>query len=109
MRTASASSFVNLLESEADPEQPVLLADSPGAGKAETLAQQEHGFENLDRAVHYVERAEASDPGHVLLDSQLIALDALLCIFRKNRLAASRSRLAVSRTSTGLPYLSMAR
>ena len=37
-RSASVSGFVNRLKSEADPEQPVLLADGPRAGKAEALA-----------------------------------------------------------------------
>ena len=37
-RTASLSGFVNRLKSEADPEQPVLLADGPRAGKPKALA-----------------------------------------------------------------------
>src|SRR5829696_8228278 len=40
-RAGSASNlhFVNLRETEAEREQPVLLAHRPGAGEAETLAQ----------------------------------------------------------------------
>jgi hypothetical protein len=36
---ALVSDFVNLWETEADREQPVLLAHRPGAGKVEALAQ----------------------------------------------------------------------
>src|SRR4051794_5933120 len=49
------SHFVNLWKTEAEREQPVLLADGPRAGKAEALAQPQHGFEALDRAPGRVE------------------------------------------------------
>src|SRR4051812_30996715 len=42
------SHFVNLWKTEAEREQPVLLAHGPRAGKAEALAQPQHGFEPLD-------------------------------------------------------------
>lgn len=58
-----ASDFVNLLKSEADGEQLVLLTDGPYAGKAEALAQPEHGLKALDSAPGRVERAKATDPG----------------------------------------------
>src|SRR3954467_14765309 len=75
---APFSHFVNRLKSETDCQQPVLLADRPRAGKAEALAQPQHGFEALDRARRGVEGAEAADPGHVLLHPEVVALDALL-------------------------------
>src|SRR5215207_8005572 len=62
------SHFVNLWETEAEREQPVLLADGPRAGKAEALAQPQHGFEGL----------EAAHPRHGPLDPEVIALDPLL-------------------------------
>src|SRR3954468_18619393 len=49
------SHFVNLWKTEAEREQPVLLANGPRAGKAEALAQPQHGFEALDRAPGRVE------------------------------------------------------
>src|SRR3954452_20208512 len=70
--------FVNLRETEAEREQPVLFAHRPGARKAEPLAQPQHGFEPLDRAPRRVEGLEAADPRHGLLDPGVIALDALL-------------------------------
>ena len=72
------SCFVRLGKAEADPEQSVLLADGPRAGKAEALAQPQHSLEPLDRAPGRIERAEAADPGHVLLDPKVVALNALL-------------------------------
>src|SRR5689334_19108550 len=45
---ASISDFVNLWKTEAEREQPVLLADRPRAGKAEALAQPQHRLEALD-------------------------------------------------------------
>ncbi len=49
-RPAPFSCFVNLLKSEAECEQAVLLAHGPCAGKAEALAQPQHGLEALDGA-----------------------------------------------------------
>jgi hypothetical protein len=49
------SGFINLRKSETDRQQPVLLAHRPGAGKAEPLAQPQHGLEALDRAPRCVE------------------------------------------------------
>src|SRR4051812_18207125 len=59
-------------------QQLVLLADGPGAREAEALAQPQHGLEALDRALRRVEGPEATDLGHVLLHSEMVALDALL-------------------------------
>jgi hypothetical protein len=52
------SRFVNLRETEAEREQPVLLADRPRTGKAKALAQPQHSLEPLDRASRRVERLE---------------------------------------------------
>src|SRR5215207_2325522 len=70
--------FINLWETEAEREQPVLLADGPRARKAEPLAQPQHGFEALDRAPRRVEGLEAAHPRHGPLDPEVIALDPLL-------------------------------
>src|SRR3954451_16307456 len=76
------SDFVNHRKSEADREQAVLLADGPRAGKAEALAQPQHGLEALDRASCCAERAEVADPGHVLLHPKVVALNPLLQVLR---------------------------
>src|SRR3954463_1490965 len=55
---APGSRFVNLRETGAEREQPVLLADGPRAGKAEGLAQPQHRLEALDRAPGRVEGRE---------------------------------------------------
>src|SRR3954470_18750098 len=70
--------FVNLRETEAEREKPVLLAHRPGARKAEALAQPQHGLEPPDRAPGRVESLKASDPRHGLLDPEMVALDPLL-------------------------------
>ena len=72
------SRFVNLRETEAEREQPVLLAHRPGARKAKALAQPQHGFEALDGAPRCVEGLEAAHPRHGPLDPEVIALDPLL-------------------------------
>ena len=56
----------------------VLLTDSPRAGKAEALVQPQHGLEALDGAPRRGEGLKAADPGHVLLDPEVVALDPLL-------------------------------
>src|SRR4051812_22461976 len=70
--------FVNLRETEAEREQPVLLAHRPGARRAKTLAQPQHGFKALDRTPGCVEGLEAADPWHGPLDPEVVALDPLL-------------------------------
>src|SRR3954466_4711798 len=70
------SRFVNR-ETEAEREQPVLLAHRPRAGKAETLAQPQHRLESLDRAPRRVEGLEAANPRHGPLDPEVVTLDAL--------------------------------
>src|SRR3954468_9465725 len=77
-RPASVSDFVNLLKSKAVSEQLVLLPHGPRAGEPEALAQPEHRLEPLDGAPRRVEEAEAADPRHVLLQPEVVALDALL-------------------------------
>src|SRR3954468_15458368 len=72
------SHFINLWETETDCEQPVLLTHRPAAGKAEALAQPQHGFEALDRAPRRVEGLQAAHPRHGLLDPEVVALDPLL-------------------------------
>ena len=72
------SHFVNPWETEAEREQPVLLADGPCAGKAEALAQPEHRLEALDRAPGRVEGLKAAHPRHGPLDPEVVALDPLL-------------------------------
>src|SRR4051812_16251907 len=72
------SHFVNLWETETDCEQSVLLTHRPAAGKAEALAQPQHGFEALDGAPRRVEGLQAAHPRHGPLDPKVVALDALL-------------------------------
>jgi hypothetical protein len=75
------SRFVNLRETEAEREQPVLLPHRPGARKAEALAQPQHGLEALNGAPRRVEGSEAADPRHGPLDPEVVALDPLLQVF----------------------------
>ena len=65
-------------EGRSRPRAVGLLADGPRAGKAEALAQPQHGLEPLDRAPGSAEGLEAADPGHVLFDPKVVALNALL-------------------------------
>src|SRR5215203_6911219 len=73
--------FINLRETEAEREQLVLLADGPRAGKAEALAQPQHGLEALDGPPGRVEGLEAANPRHGLLDPEVIAFNPLLEMF----------------------------
>ena len=75
------SRFVNLLKPEEAREQIILIVDGPVAGKAEALAQPQHRFEPGDRPARRFEGLETADLGHVLLHSEVIALDALLEMF----------------------------
>src|SRR3954463_6317692 len=75
---APGSRFVNLRKTEAEREQPVLLADGPRAGKAEPLAQPQHRLEALDRAPGRVEGLEAAHPRHGPLHPEVVTFDALL-------------------------------
>src|SRR3982751_5343683 len=59
------SHFVNLWKTEVEREQPVLLADGPRAGKTETLAQPQHGFEALDCTPGCAEGLEAGAMGNI--------------------------------------------
>src|SRR5215207_3348417 len=59
----------------------VLLAHHPAAGKAEALAQPQHGFEALNGAPGRVEGLEAAEPRHGPLDPKVVTLDALLRVF----------------------------
>src|SRR3954465_871003 len=79
--TTPVSHFVNLWETETDCEQSVLLAHGPAAGKAEALAQPQHGLEALDGPSRCVEGLEAAHPRHGPLDPEVIALDPLLEMF----------------------------
>src|SRR3954447_12409651 len=76
--SASISDFVNRGETEAEREQPVLLADGPRARKAEALAQPQHRLEPLDGAPRRVEGLEAAHPRHGPLDPEVVTLDPLL-------------------------------
>src|SRR3954447_17627145 len=78
---APVSRFVNLRETEAEREQPVLLADGPRAGKAEALAQPQHRLEALDGPPGRVEGLEAADPRHGPLHPEVIAFNPLLEMF----------------------------
>ena len=69
------------MKSEADSEQPILVTVGPRPGKAEALAQPQHRLEALDRAPGREEGLEAADPRHVLLESEVGALNALLQVF----------------------------
>src|SRR3954469_12463792 len=75
------SHFINLWETEAERQQPVLLANRPRPGKAEALAQPQHGFKPLDGAPGRVEGLEAANPRHGPLDPEVVALDPLLEMF----------------------------
>src|SRR3954464_12428088 len=75
---APVSRFVTLWETEAEREQPVLLAHRPGARKAEALAQPQHRFEALDRPPRRVEGLKAANPRQGPLDPEVVALDPLL-------------------------------
>src|SRR3954454_7201691 len=79
--SASILHFVDLWKTEAEREQPILLADGPRAGKAETLTQPQHRLEALDGPPGRVEGLEAADPRHGPLDPEVIALDPLLEMF----------------------------
>src|SRR5215211_6267978 len=72
------SHFVNLWETEAEREQPVLLAHRPRARKAKALAQPQHRLEALNGASRRVEGLEAAHPRHGPLDPKVVALDPLL-------------------------------
>ncbi len=76
------SGFVNHLKSEAAREQTVLFADGAFTSEAETLAQPEHGFEAFDGPASRMKGLEAADLRHVLLDAEMLALNALLQMFR---------------------------
>jgi hypothetical protein len=76
------SDFINFRKSETEREQPVLLALRPGTGKAEALAQPQHGLEPLEGAPRCVERLKAADPRHGPLDPEVVALDPLLQVLR---------------------------
>ena len=77
---APVSRFVNLRETEAEREQPVLLAHRLRARKAEALAQPQHRLEALDGAPRCVEGLEAADPRHGLVDEGLTRLERLLAV-----------------------------
>src|SRR5215218_6092031 len=76
--SASILHFINLRETEAEREQPVLLAHRPGTRKAEPLAQPQHRLEALDRAPRRVEGLKPADPRHGSLHPEVVALDPLL-------------------------------
>jgi hypothetical protein len=73
-----SSGLSNLRETETDRHQPILLAYRPGAHKAETLPQPQHGFEPPNRPPRRVEGLKAADPRHGPLDPEVVALDPLL-------------------------------
>src|SRR4051812_41839470 len=75
---APVSRFVNLWETEAEREQPVLLAHGPRARKAEPLAQPQHRLKALNGASGRVEGLEAANPRHGPLDPEMVALGPLL-------------------------------
>src|SRR3954470_11880508 len=81
--------FVNLRETEAEREQPVLLAHRPRAGKAEALAQPQHRFKPLDRTPRRVEGLQAAHPRHGPLDPEVVALDPLLSATSRRRATAA--------------------
>src|SRR5215218_150881 len=79
--SASILHFVNLWKTEAEREQPVLLAHRPGARKAEALAQPQHRLEPLDGPPGRVEGLEAPNPRHGSLGPDVVALDPLVEMF----------------------------
>src|SRR3954463_16119231 len=76
--SASILHFVDLWKTEAEREQPVLLAHGPRAGKAEALAQPQHRLEALDGPSRCVEGLEAANPRHGSLHPEVVALNPLL-------------------------------
>src|SRR3712207_6218350 len=64
------SHFINLWETEAECEQPVLLQHRPRPRDAKTLTQPQHGFKALNGTPRRVEGLEAADPRHGPLDPE---------------------------------------
>src|SRR3954454_9463215 len=75
---APVSRFVSRRKSEADRQQPVLLAHRPGTREIKALPQPQHGFEPPDRASCRAEGLKASDPRHRPFEPEMITLNALL-------------------------------
>src|SRR5215211_433330 len=98
---AALSDFVNLWKSEADREQAVLLANRPGAGEAEPLAQPQHGLEALDGAPRCGEGLKAADPRHVLLHPEVVALDPLLEVLGDGVQGSARQEAGFPRRPDG--------
>ena len=59
------------------PEQIILIVNRPITGEAEAFPQPQHRFEPGDRPARRFKGLEAADLGHVLLHSEVVALDAL--------------------------------
>ena len=66
------------------------------AGKAEALAQPQHGFEALDRTPRRVEGLEAANPRHGPLDPEVVALDPLLQVLGDGMDRRGRQRAGFS-------------
>src|SRR4051794_13345177 len=73
------SHFVNLWKTEAEREQPVLLAHGPRAGKAKALAQPQHGLEALDGPPGCVEGLKAAHPRHGSLHPEVGVVRGSAC------------------------------
>lgn len=76
----SASRFVSFLKSEELREEIILVVDGPLAGKSEPFALPQHRLETCNRSSCRSEGLKAADLRHVLLHSEMVALDPLLQI-----------------------------
>ena len=70
--------LVNLLKSEESRDQIILIVDGPATGETETLSQPQRRLEAGNRSARRSEGLKAADLRHVLLHSEMVALDPLL-------------------------------
>jgi hypothetical protein len=77
-RTTLSLCFVNPLNSVGTPEQLILIIDIPTAGDTKTFPQPKHGFKSSNSSPGPVGCLKTTNLWHVLLDSKLIAFNALL-------------------------------
>ncbi len=68
---------VNLLKSEEPREQIILIVDGSIHGEAETLPQPQQHVEAGNRSSRRFQGLKAADLRHVLLHSEMVALDPL--------------------------------
>ncbi len=66
------------MKSEEARQQIILIVDGPAAGETEALSQPQHRLGSSNRSARRSEGLKAADLRHVLLHSELVALDPLL-------------------------------